>query len=169
MVSPVSEHERFHSFLLRRHRIAFLMLTNSLQHSITMNDTVSGWCIYLYILVCCIYNGPSVFFYLWYLYQSGPTLTQSNTLWYSGLILGLHPSNERCRYKVTLSLIGWAQTYNQVLIQCKALQWQILQINKSFDSKHMCHILPCRQAMNYIFVIILLKISCWVTLGLHCI
>ena len=28
----------------------------------------------------------------------------------AGLILGLHPANERQRYKVTLSLIGWAQT-----------------------------------------------------------
>ena len=28
----------------------------------------------------------------------------------SGLILGLRPANERRRYKVTLSLIGWAQT-----------------------------------------------------------
>ena len=28
----------------------------------------------------------------------------------SGLILGLHPGNERRRYKVTPSLIGWAQT-----------------------------------------------------------
>ena len=28
----------------------------------------------------------------------------------SGLILGLHPANERRRYKVTPSLIGWAQT-----------------------------------------------------------
>ena len=28
----------------------------------------------------------------------------------SGLILGLHLANERCRYKVTPSLIGWAQT-----------------------------------------------------------
>ena len=27
-----------------------------------------------------------------------------------GLILGLRPANERRRYKVTLSLIGWAQT-----------------------------------------------------------
>ena len=26
------------------------------------------------------------------------------------LILGLRPANERCRYKVTLSLIGWVQT-----------------------------------------------------------
>ena len=41
----------------------------------------------------------------------------SRSMWYgivlSGLILGLHPSNERRRYKVTLSLIGCAQTYNQ--------------------------------------------------------
>ena len=29
---------------------------------------------------------------------------------YTGLIPGLHPANERCRYKVTLSLIGWVQT-----------------------------------------------------------
>ena len=28
----------------------------------------------------------------------------------SQLILGLHPANERRRYKVTPSLIGWAQT-----------------------------------------------------------
>ena len=28
----------------------------------------------------------------------------------TGLILGLHPANERRRYKVTPSLIGWAQT-----------------------------------------------------------
>ena len=27
-----------------------------------------------------------------------------------GLILGLHPANERHRYKVTPSLIGWVQT-----------------------------------------------------------
>ena len=30
-----------------------------------------------------------------------------------GLILGLHPANERCHYKVTASLIGLAQTKNQ--------------------------------------------------------
>ena len=28
----------------------------------------------------------------------------------TGLILGLHPAYERCRYKVTQSLIGWVQT-----------------------------------------------------------
>ena len=29
---------------------------------------------------------------------------------WTGLILGLRPANERCRYKVTSSLIGWPQT-----------------------------------------------------------
>ena len=29
------------------------------------------------------------------------------------LALGLHPANERRRYFVTTSLIGWAQAYNQ--------------------------------------------------------
>ena len=29
---------------------------------------------------------------------------------YTGLILGLRPANERCRYKVMPSLIAWAQT-----------------------------------------------------------
>ena len=29
---------------------------------------------------------------------------------YTGLILGLRPANERRRYNVTPSLIGWAQT-----------------------------------------------------------
>ena len=33
----------------------------------------------------------------------------------TGLILGLCPANERRRYKVVPSLIGWAQTYNQPL------------------------------------------------------
>ena len=31
-----------------------------------------------------------------------------------GLILSLRPANRRCRYKVTPSLIGWAQTLNQL-------------------------------------------------------
>ena len=29
---------------------------------------------------------------------------------FAGLILDLRPANQRCRYKVTSSLIGWAQT-----------------------------------------------------------
>ena len=37
------------------------------------------------------------------------TLSTQNT----GLILGLHPANERRHYFVTTSLIGWEQTYNQ--------------------------------------------------------
>ena len=35
----------------------------------------------------------------------------SDIAWHyvSGLILGLHPANERCRYFVMASLIAWAQ------------------------------------------------------------
>ena len=32
---------------------------------------------------------------------------------FTALILGLRPANERHRYKVMLSIIGWAQPYNQ--------------------------------------------------------
>ena len=34
----------------------------------------------------------------------------------TGLILGLRPANERRRYKVTPSLIGWVQTWSQIMI-----------------------------------------------------
>ena len=41
---------------------------------------------------------------------------------FTGLILGLRPANERRRYKVTTSLIGWAQTWNQPwFIQAKTI------------------------------------------------
>ena len=39
---------------------------------------------------------------------------------YTGLILGLRPANERRRYKVTLSLMGWAQTKNQPCVHTVA-------------------------------------------------
>ena len=32
---------------------------------------------------------------------------------HTGLIFGLHPANERWRYFVTTSLIGWMQVWNQ--------------------------------------------------------
>ena len=35
---------------------------------------------------------------------------QSTDRLIAGLILSLHPANERRRYKVTPPLIGWAQT-----------------------------------------------------------
>ena len=45
----------------------------------------------------------------------------------TGLILDLHPANERRRYKVTPSLIGWAQTQNQsyrhASMMCHASRW----------------------------------------------
>ena len=36
--------------------------------------------------------------------------TSTHCIYMSGLILGLCRTNERCRYKVTPSLMGWAQT-----------------------------------------------------------
>ena len=43
-----------------------------------------------------------------------------------GMILGLHPANERRRYKVTPSLIGWAQAYNQPWDICFLSSWHFL-------------------------------------------
>ena len=42
---------------------------------------------------------------------SGVEFIVGYTRYKIGLILGLRPANERRRYKVTASLIGWAQTY----------------------------------------------------------
>ena len=45
----------------------------------------------------------------------------------TGLILGLCPANERRRYKVTPSLIGWAQTWNEpcvIMMQVVAMHPQ---------------------------------------------
>ena len=39
--------------------------------------------------------------------DNGEEVVQGKLSW---LILGLHPANERCCYKVTLSLIGLVQT-----------------------------------------------------------
>ena len=43
-----------------------------------------------------------------------------------GVILGLRPTNERCRYKVTPSLIGWPQTSNQPCV--RVASWAGLHI-----------------------------------------
>ena len=45
----------------------------------------------------------------------------------SGVILGLPPTNERRRYKVTPSLIGWAQTQNQSCIM------NVMENNKGYN------------------------------------
>ena len=39
------------------------------------------------------------------------TLTLKKLLTYSGISLGMRPANERRRYTVTTSLIGWAHTW----------------------------------------------------------
>ena len=45
-------------------------------------------------------------------YTRGTVDTQVKVKAYSGLILGLRPVNERRRFKVTPSLVGWALTEN---------------------------------------------------------
>ena len=46
--------------------------------------------------------------YKWnFVSDTSPRLVQVDSSW---LILGLRPANEMRRYKVTPSLIGWAQT-----------------------------------------------------------
>ena len=45
--------------------------------------------------------------------SAAEVLTKLVHLEYSDMILGLESANERRCYKVTLSLIGWAQTWNQ--------------------------------------------------------
>ena len=42
--------------------------------------------------------------------QPNTTMPSSGKYKTSGLILDLHPANQRRRYKVNPSLIGWAQT-----------------------------------------------------------
>ena len=49
----------------------------------------------------------------------------------SGLILALHPAYERRRYKVTPSLIGWAQTYNHrcnIMLLMRSAKWEITTV-----------------------------------------
>ena len=49
----------------------------------------------------------------WFLACTQSTPGHGVPIYIPGLILGLRPANERRRYKVTPSLIGWAQTLNQ--------------------------------------------------------
>ena len=51
------------------------------------------------------------------------SVTSTQMISYWGRILGLHPANERWRYFVTTSLIGWAQTYNQPWHSVAAKCW----------------------------------------------
>ena len=62
---------------------------------------------------------------------------------YAGLILGLCPANERLRYKVTSSLIGWAQTYNQPCI-CPQYCWLPHGPNLSLPHQQNTH--PLKKA-----------------------
>ena len=55
------------------------------------------------------------------------TLSDIYPVWvdaFAGLILGLCPTNETHRYRVTLSLIGWAQTQNRADSRLAPSQWE---------------------------------------------
>ena len=56
--------------------------------------------------------------------STAPSTTTTLTMMLPRLILGLHPANERRRYKVTPSLIGWAQTKNQPWC-CTCFPWGV--------------------------------------------
>ena len=67
---------------------------------------------------------------------------------YSRLIPGLRPANERWCYKVTMSFIGWAQTWNQSCILDHVIrpsdcmlyfQWHHLPIQAQFQSWKCSH------------------------------
>ena len=64
-----------------------------------------------------------------------PYSQMSSVVIITGLILGLHPANERRRYKVTPSLIGWAQTKNQPCNQHRCNCWDTKQI---FAPRTLC-------------------------------
>ena len=55
----------------------------------------------------------------------------------SGLIPRLHPANERRRYKVTTSVIGWAQIQNQPCEMTCRHHHQTLRLS-SFDITSLC-------------------------------
>ena len=55
-------------------------------------------------------NGPWSLQIIWRLGNCRWRIATRIVIITAGLILGLRPANERCRYKVTPSLIGWAQT-----------------------------------------------------------
>ena len=64
-------------------------------------------------------------------------LRQRTITWvYSGLILGLRPANERRRYKVTPSPIGWAQTLNQPCIFVQAIDIFVLYFSMHCTDLH---------------------------------
>ena len=79
----------------------FDVITTSLLRDVSAGD---GRC-YLECMLCCEALQP--------LEQVKNNRVKSHGMivtLISGMILGLRPANERRRYKVTPSLIGWAQT-----------------------------------------------------------
>ena len=56
-----------------------------------------------------------------------------------GLLLGLLPANERRRYKVTPSLIGWAQTLNQLSNTMGLVILSNVQVSRTISSCKISH------------------------------
>ena len=81
------------------------------------------------------------------------------------LILGLRPANERQRYFVTTSLIGWPQAFNQPCICSGCVGY--FQYNMTLDeSMYICWImylysclLQCKLALHSLWMFLLLFIS----------
>ena len=88
--------------------------------SILMPLIKNGWVCHLYSLQIVCYNS----YYHTDTRIILPSSHDKNWGWVmhicAELILGLHPANERRRYFLTTSLIGWAQTLNQPCM----CQWQ---------------------------------------------
>ena len=62
--------------------------------------------------------------------------------WYTGISLGMHPANERRRYIVTTSLIGWAHTSTDPWVYleelkscdlCRALKWRLFNWTLAYE------------------------------------
>ena len=66
----------------------------------------------------------------------------------AGLILGLHPANERRRYFVMTSLIGWAQAYKQPWHNSTYKQRVLMHRHQGLNVRHgLCHIY-----MRYLYI-----------------
>ena len=68
-----------------------------------------------------------------YLHLSWTSTSGYNCMYYTGQTLGLRPANERRRYFVTTSLIGWVQALNQP----SAIQYNFLTCIAMQTMKYM--------------------------------
>ena len=71
----------------------------------------------------------------------------------SGLILGLRPTDERRRYFVTTSLIGWAQTWNRPWSMF--LVWHIMNCQVCCQDEHICCLVSTECACHSLSLIVM--------------